>query len=134
MAEKTRFDRVAFSPREFAELFGKSQTWGYRQIYAAKVKTITAHGRTLIPAAEVDSILKAAGIYDGLKRKRPKSKTEIQQLAPQLKATWRDFLAARRGRVQTPPKTPAKVVKWPTAVAGRDAALRRLTGAKGKVD
>lgn len=35
----------AYSPSEFAELFGKSQTWGYRQIYAGKVNAITEHGR-----------------------------------------------------------------------------------------
>ena len=49
--------RVTFSPGEFAALFGKSQTWGYRQIYAGKVKTITEYGRILIPASEVDRIL-----------------------------------------------------------------------------
>jgi hypothetical protein len=57
--------RVAFSPSEFAALFGKSQTWGYRQIYAGKVTTITKHGRMLIPAADVDRILAEAGIYNG---------------------------------------------------------------------
>ncbi len=55
--------RVAFSPAEFAALFGKSQTWGYRQIYAGKVTTITRHGRILIPAADVERILAEAGIY-----------------------------------------------------------------------
>ena len=54
--------RVAYSPAEFAALFGKSQTWGYRQIYAGKVKTITQHGRILIPAAVVERILGEAGI------------------------------------------------------------------------
>ncbi|MEQ1852204.1 MAG: hypothetical protein ABMA01_11500 [Chthoniobacteraceae bacterium] len=59
--------RVAFSPAEFAALFGKSQTWGYRQIYAGKVTTITQHGRILIPAADVERILAEAGIYTGEK-------------------------------------------------------------------
>jgi hypothetical protein len=61
--------RVAFSPAEFAALFGKSQTWGYRQIYAGKVTTITQHGRILIPAADVERILAEAGIYTGEKMK-----------------------------------------------------------------
>jgi len=65
--ERPSQKRVAFSPAEFAALFGKSQTWGYRQIYAGKVRTITRHGRILIPAADVERILAEAGIYTGEK-------------------------------------------------------------------
>ncbi len=74
-----KFDRVAFTPAEFAAMFGKSQTWGYRQIYAGKVKTITQHGRILIPAAEVERILAEAGIYNGEKKRVAKtvSKAEL---------------------------------------------------------
>ena len=66
MAEPA-INRVAYSPGEFAKMFGKSQTWGYRQIYAGKVNAITEHGRILIPAKEVDSILESARPYDGRK-------------------------------------------------------------------
>ena len=55
-------ERVAYSPKEFAELFGKSQSWGYRQIYNGAVSAITEHGRILIPAGEVGKILKSAQI------------------------------------------------------------------------
>lgn len=87
--------RVAFSPGEFAALFGRSQTWGYRQIYAGKVKAVTEHGRILIPAAEVEEILKKAGIYDGLKRdpERPK---RVQASKQKLQTAWRTFVEARR--------------------------------------
>jgi hypothetical protein len=70
--------RVAFSPAEFAALFGKSQTWGYRQIYAGKVRTITEYGRILIPTSEVERVLGTAGLYDGLKPRvaMPGKKTE----------------------------------------------------------
>jgi len=76
---KAKFDRVAFTPKEFADMFGKSQTWGYRQIYAGKVKTITQHGHTMIPAAEVERILAEAGIYNGEKKRVAKtvSKAEL---------------------------------------------------------
>jgi hypothetical protein len=67
--------RVAFAPAEFAALFGKSQTWGYRQIYAGKVETITKHGRILIPAADVERILAEAGIYSGEKKRVTKVST-----------------------------------------------------------
>lgn len=69
MAEGLAFKRLAFSPGEFAELFGKSQTWGYRQIYAGNVKTITEYGRILIPASEAEKILAKAGVYNGIKPK-----------------------------------------------------------------
>lgn len=53
-------ERVAYTPKEFAALFGKSQTWGYRQIYSGAVAATTEHGRTLIPAREVEKILGSA--------------------------------------------------------------------------
>ena len=49
--------RAAYSPAEFAALFGRSPTWGYRQIYAGRVRPIADCGRLLIPYTEVDSIL-----------------------------------------------------------------------------
>jgi hypothetical protein len=81
-------DRVAFSPGEFASLFGKSQTWGYRQIYAGKVKTVTELGRILIPAREVERVLGKAGAYNGLKPKVPKGGHKLN--------AWRRFTAERR--------------------------------------
>ena len=77
---------VAFSPKEFAALFNKSQTWGYRQIYAGKVKTITEYGRILIPAAEVERILGTAVIYNG----RPKKTSKLVSKAE----LWKRFVSA----------------------------------------
>src|SRR4030095_2868977 len=50
-------ERAAFSAAEFAALCGRSPTWAYRQIYAARIKPICACGRLLIPRSEVDSFL-----------------------------------------------------------------------------
>jgi hypothetical protein len=50
-------ERVAYSPAEFATLFGRSPTWGYRQIYAGRVKAVADCGRIIIPRTEVDSVL-----------------------------------------------------------------------------
>jgi len=107
-------ERVAFSPGEFAVLFGKSQTWGYRQIYAGTVKTITAHGRILIPAAEVERILAEAGIYNGEKKRVSKqvSKAEL----------WKRFIAGR------------KMAKSESGKPKRSAALARLRPTKVKSD
>lgn len=103
--------RVAYSPAEFAALFGKSQTWGYRQIYAGKVKTITQHGRILIPAADVERILAAAGIYNGEKKRVAKvvSKAEL----------WKRFVAATKGaqRNDGKPKRSATLARLRPATA-----------------
>ena len=57
--------RLAYSPGEFAALFGKHQTWGYRQLYRGTVRAITQCGRILIPRSEVDRLLSSAKTYDG---------------------------------------------------------------------
>lgn len=94
MPAQSSLQRVAYSPGEFAELFGKSQTWGYRQIYAGKVKAITEHGRILIPAAEVERILGKAAEYTGSEKPRA-SKKHIDVIEERNRA-WRDFVAKRR--------------------------------------
>jgi hypothetical protein len=58
-------NRIAYSPGEFAALFGKHQTWGYRQLYRGTVKAITQCGRIMIPRAEVDRLLCSAKPYNG---------------------------------------------------------------------
>jgi hypothetical protein len=50
-------ERLGYSPAEFAALFGRSPTWGYRQIYAGRVKPVADCGRIIIPRAEVESVL-----------------------------------------------------------------------------
>jgi hypothetical protein len=50
-------ERLGYSPTEFASLFGRSPTWGYRQIYAGRVKPVAGCGRIIIPRSEVDSVL-----------------------------------------------------------------------------
>lgn len=128
-----KFDRVAFSPGEFAALFGKSQTWGYRQIYAGRVKAITEHGRILIPAAEVERVLKSAHIYAGLK---PKSKDKnAQPFISEAKKAWRRFVEKRRSLAAsskaetTSCATKGNPTKSPNKGGdARRAALARLAG------
>jgi hypothetical protein len=57
-------ERAAFSPAEFAALCGRSPTWGYRQIYAARIKPLSHCGRLLIPRSEVDSFLARKAEYN----------------------------------------------------------------------
>ena len=56
--------RAAVSPAEFAALCGRSPTWAYRQIYAARIKPISDCGRLLIPRSEVDSFLARKAEYN----------------------------------------------------------------------
>jgi hypothetical protein len=132
MAGQSDLQRVTFSPGEFAVLFGKSQTWGYRQIYAGKVKTITEYGRIQIPAAEVERILATAGLYGLAKRKAPASKTELQKLAPKLEGAWTRFIRNRREQQggQAPPQRSraAETGRMPVKASRRNEALLRLGG------
>ena len=57
-------NRVAYSPAEFAALCGRSPTWGYRQLYSARIKAITDCGRLLIPRSEVESFLSRKAEYN----------------------------------------------------------------------
>jgi hypothetical protein len=117
-------DRVAFSPGEFASLFGKSQTWGYRQIYAGKIKTVSELGRILIPAAEVERVLGKAGVYNGLKPK-------VQKGGQKLNA-WRRFIAERRQRRPKPQSArPALGKLRHSGGDARKAALQRFARHNG---
>ena len=60
-------EKVVLSPTEFSTLFGRHYTWGYRQIYAGKIKVITNLGRMMIPRSEVDRLLEDKEIYTGKK-------------------------------------------------------------------
>jgi len=57
-------ERAAFSPAEFGALCGRSPTWAYRQIYAARIKPISNCGRLLIPRSELNSFLSRKTEYN----------------------------------------------------------------------
>lgn len=138
MANSSNLARVAFSPGEFAALFGKSQTWGYRKIYSGAVKAITEQGRILIPAAEVERILATAARYEGIKPKKvPQTKEQWQRVTPQLQSAWQSFVQQRRKSlpsVQKPVKpTPTAVPRRQIPASGseRQAARARLIRKRG---
>ena len=56
--------RIAYTPAEFAALFGREKSWTYRQIYSGRLKTIKGMGGQLIPAAEADRIVDGAQFID----------------------------------------------------------------------
>lgn len=94
-------EKVALSPGEFAAIFGKSQTWGYRQLYSGNVKALTGYGRILIPVSEVDRLLSEAGRYLGLSRAAEKQTTAVasQKPSPSTKNNpWKRAVKSRRKR------------------------------------
>jgi hypothetical protein len=72
-------ERLGYSAAEFAGLFGRSATWGYRQIYAGRVKTISNCGRILVPRAEVDSLLARCAEYNPKPKSKLKPKLYTEQ-------------------------------------------------------
>ena len=60
-------DRAAVTLNEFSALFGRQNTWGYRQMYAGRIKVLKDLGRILVPRSEVQRLMNEAGIYDGTK-------------------------------------------------------------------
>lgn len=136
MAKEQSLHRVAYSPGEFAELFGKSQTWGYRQIYQGKVNAITEHGRILIPAKEVERVLETAGIYNG--REKPKAaQKRVENLDEDQLTIWQRFVKLREKPNHIAATSPKPKIteshpsrKWQTS--SRKTVLGRLAKAWGK--
>lgn len=77
--------RAAYSPSEFAALFGKSATWGYRQLYSGRVNAITGDGRLMIPASEVAKISGKRRFTMASLRQKRKSGTRNLPLFPNRK-------------------------------------------------
>jgi hypothetical protein len=105
-------EKIVYTPAEFAKLFGKSQTWGYRQLYAGRVTAITQYGRTLIPASEVERILTEAGIYEGNDprgqgRAEPRKRQEPVNDAEKA-VDWLSSIRNRRGTGENPGRLAAK--------------------------
>ena len=99
-------ERVAYTPKEFAALFGKSQTWGYRKIYSGAVASTTEHGRTLIPATEVQKILGTAqrkGVAPPAPASKPPAKEADKSLRSILIRGSQNRQLHRRGRAKRPP-------------------------------
>ena len=57
--------RAAYSPVEFAALFGRSATWAYRRLYEGAIQAVKIGGRMMIPATEADKLIKAEPVSFG---------------------------------------------------------------------
>lgn len=105
------FHKLTYSPGEFAALFGKERTWGYRQLYAGKVQAVTEYGRTMIPKSEVDRVLGEAGRYLGAKAKPKKHSTETAKKGsgnlPESKGNDWSMAIKRRKKPSSQPRESA---------------------------
>jgi len=63
-----------YTPAEFAALFGKHKTWGYRRIYAGAVQILKHSPRHLIPQAEVDKFSSTTVVHQKSRKTRGQSK------------------------------------------------------------
>lgn len=118
-------EKLALTPKEFAALFGKSQTWGYRQLYAGKVKALTGYGRVLIPASEAKRVLAEAGRYNGATSSVKETEQEPEGNTAKKQNSWREGIKNRRNQsAQTPGSdTRSKSIEQ---AAARKSAMRKL--------
>lgn len=67
-------ERAAYSPAEFAALFGRKKTWTYRQLYAGRVKGIAIIGQIMIPRTEAERLTSLATEYNPDPARAPKQR------------------------------------------------------------
>jgi len=98
-------NKPAYTPAEFAALFGKERTWGYRQIYAGKVNAVTIFGSIMIPVEEVEKVMAGASRYgvagNAITRRTPKKKAAKRKITQARNSAWKKYLSHRNGKKQT---------------------------------
>jgi hypothetical protein len=63
-------DKKAYTPEEFASLFGHEKTWSYRLVWAGKISPWPeGYGKMMIPASEVARLEAMGERYNGKKKK-----------------------------------------------------------------
>ena len=133
-------DKATYTPAEFAALFGKERTWGYRQLYAGKVRAITKLGQTLIPQSEVDKLLNGAERYLGAPSHTKRvAKRKAKKKAPVSKGAKKWTAALKQRKKHAPPQqssarsedahTPSlpKSLRHDDPASARQSVYQRLT-------
>jgi len=90
-------ERLGYTIAEFAALFGRSNTWGYRQLYNGRVKPIADCGRILVPRSEVDAFLARRAEYNPKQKRTRKSKHEKKANPPPINEACSDDSASMAG-------------------------------------
>jgi hypothetical protein len=95
-------EKKAYTPAEFAALFGREKTWSYRMLYAGKIVGISDYGRMMIPASEAARVEADASRYRGKKaaaKKAAKASRKESEPPAQKRGSsqWTAFVAKRRG-------------------------------------
>ena len=94
-------EKKAYTPAEFAALFGREKTWAYRMLYAGKINGISDYGRMMIPASEAERIEGEATRYRGKKKPAKEVPKEVKQRPPvkapvKGNARWSDWVEKRK--------------------------------------
>lgn len=127
-------EKIAYTVPEFAALFGKERTWGYRQTYAGKVNTITMFGTIMVPVAEVERIMSEASRYgvsgNTVKRRAPKKKTAKRKAKKEASSAWKKYLSTKRQASSSLPISKSATAPRLRMIKGdqdRNLIIRRLT-------
>ena len=96
-------EKRAFTPAEFAALFGREKTWTYRLLYAGKINGISDYGRMMIPASEAVRIESEGKRYLGrrnaAKKSVPKKMARKEPKSPATGAVpWVAWVEKRRNK------------------------------------
>ena len=62
LTQSGSIERAAFSPPEFAALFGRTPQWSWRHIREGAIRAVNIGGRTMIPATERDRLVEGRPI------------------------------------------------------------------------
>lgn len=63
--DKGHESKPIYTVAEFAALFNRHKSWAYRLIYAGRINVISDYGTMMIPASEVEKIIRTAKRYVG---------------------------------------------------------------------
>ena len=121
-------EKKAYTPAEFAALFGREKTWTYRMLYKGKINGISDYGRMMIPASEAARIENEGKRYLGRKRKEKADKKspakggeEGSSKPPTGAVDWQDWVKAKK----------RNGVKKPAAPKVWKAKMPRIPGGQG---
>jgi hypothetical protein len=89
-------EKKAYTPPEFARLFGRERTWTYRLLYAGKIKGIKDYGRLMIPASEAERIARDT---EEVKEKAQAKPQAAPKSPPKGSAALTDEIKKREAKV-----------------------------------